>query len=74
MCSKFGIIMIANNDLAMGGRDLWITLYFKYTCIIDKFIMYYCKHIIKYQTMGNKAGENVKMCCFYLKNMHDYMY
>ena len=28
MCAKFGIIVIANNDLAMGGgRDLWITLY-----------------------------------------------
>ena len=27
MCAKFGIIVIAKNDLAMGGRDLWITLY-----------------------------------------------
>ena len=27
MCAKFGIIVIANNDLAIGGRDLWITLY-----------------------------------------------
>ena len=24
MCAKFGIIVIANNDLEMGGRDLWI--------------------------------------------------
>ena len=27
MCAKFGIIASANDDLAMGGRDLWITLY-----------------------------------------------
>ena len=27
MCAKFGTIVTANNDLATGGRDLWITLY-----------------------------------------------
>ena len=27
MCAKFGTIVMANNDLAKGGRDLWITLY-----------------------------------------------
>ena len=27
MCAKFGTIVMVNNYLAMGGRDLWITLY-----------------------------------------------
>ena len=27
ICVKFGTIAMANNDLAKGGRDLWITLY-----------------------------------------------
>ena len=27
MCAEFGTIVMANNDLARGGGDLWITLY-----------------------------------------------
>ena len=27
ICAKFGTIVMANNDLARGVRDLWITLY-----------------------------------------------
>ena len=34
MCAKFGTIVIANYNLAGGGRDLWITLYL---CVVKRF-------------------------------------
>ena len=43
ICAKFGIIVIANNDLAMGGRDLWITLY-KHVKLDFGFESYLCMY------------------------------